>query len=203
MPGRRDGGGGLRLNPGKFDPNVNKTELKDIIYRWRVRSAVAVLILVLALARPTPTSVALGVAVSLLGLSIRAWAAGHIRKEKELAVTGPYRYTRNPLYLGSFILGLGLVLGSWSFWCLGGYLLYFVAFYPVVIIEERDRMRRLFSEAYAVYEHRVPIFWPFRPGAAATDDRTWDKDLFRKNREIRAWIGTALVWVLVVLRGAL
>ena len=86
---------------------MNITELKDIIYRWRVRSAVAVLILVLALARPTPASVVLGVAVSLMGLSIRAWAAGHIRKEKELAVTGPYRYTRNPLYLGSFILGLG------------------------------------------------------------------------------------------------
>jgi protein-S-isoprenylcysteine O-methyltransferase Ste14 len=173
-----------------------------MIYRWRVRSAVAVLILVLALARPTPTSVVLGVVVSLTGLSIRSWAAGHIRKEKELAVTGPYRYTRNPLYLGSFILGLGLALGSWSFGGLGGYLLYFVAFYPVVIFEERDRMRRLFAEAYAAYERRVPIFWPFRPGASATDARTWDKDLFRKNREIRAWIGTALVWVLLLLRRA-
>jgi protein-S-isoprenylcysteine O-methyltransferase Ste14 len=181
---------------------VNKTVLKDLIYRWRVRSALAVLILVLALARPTPASVILGVAVSLLGLSIRAWAAGHIRKEKELAVTGPYRSTRNPLYLGSFILGLGLVLGARSFWSLGGYTLYFIMFYPVVIIEERDRMRRLFAEAYAVYERRVPIFLPFRPGIAATDARTWDKELFRKNREIRAWIGTALAWILLLLRRA-
>jgi protein-S-isoprenylcysteine O-methyltransferase Ste14 len=202
MSGRRYGGRSYRLDPGKFDPTVNKTELKNIIYRWRVRSAVAVLILVLALARPTPTSVVLGIVISLIGLSIRSWAAGHIRKEKELAVTGPYRYTRNPLYLGSFILGLGLVLGSWSFGGLGGYLLYFVAFYPVVIFEERDRMRRLFAEAYAAYERRVPIFLPFRPGAAATDARTWDKDLFRKNREVRAWIGTALVWVLLLLRRA-
>jgi protein-S-isoprenylcysteine O-methyltransferase Ste14 len=182
---------------------VNITSLKDSIYRWRVRSALLVLILVLVLARPTTISVGLGVFVSLLGLAIRTWAAGHIRKEKELAVTGPYRYTRNPLYLGSFILGLGLALGARSVWGLGVYAVYFAAFYPVVIVEERSRMRRLFAEAYAVYERQVPIFWPFRRAAKATDLRTWDKALFLKNKEIRAWIGTALVWVLILIRGRL
>src|ERR1044072_9508963 len=57
-------------------------------------------------ARPTPKMLLIGASVSLLGLALRAWAAGHIRKYAQLATSGPYAFTRNPLYLGRFLLGL-------------------------------------------------------------------------------------------------
>ena len=63
-------------------------------------------------ARPTPRALLIGASVSLLGLALRAWAAGHIRKNAQLATSGPYAFTRNPLYLGSFLLGLGFTIAS-------------------------------------------------------------------------------------------
>lgn len=180
---------------------MNRTTLRKVIYRWRVRTALFAFIAVLIPARPTWLSVAIGAAVGIIGLAIRGWAAGHIRKEKVLAVTGPYRYTRNPLYFGSLILGLGLVGCARTWWSAGIFVLYFVIFYIPVMAEERYRLRLMFPEAYREYERRVPLFFPTFRGAAATEIRKWDAGLFRKNKEYRAWIGTAIVWVLFLLRG--
>src|SRR5947209_15369662 len=75
--------------------------------RWRVPLGFACAGLFLLLAKPMPLTLAAGGAVALAGLALRAWASGHIRKNARLAVSGPYAYTRNPLYLGSLVLGLG------------------------------------------------------------------------------------------------
>ncbi|TET73004.1 MAG: hypothetical protein E3J44_01730, partial [Candidatus Aminicenantes bacterium] len=77
-----------------------KFNLEKIVYRWRVRAASIGLILAIIFARPDLTSFLTGLGVCFLGLLIRTWSAGHLRKEKELAISGPYQYTRNPLYLG-------------------------------------------------------------------------------------------------------
>ncbi len=180
---------------------MQSKSLRKTIYRWRVRSALFAFVAVLVLARPTWISIAAGASVGLLGLAVRGWAAGHIRKDKALAVTGPYRFTRNPLYLGSLILGLGLVCGARTWWGAGVFALYFVVFYVPVIAEERDRLRSLFPDAYPEYERRVPIFFPTLRRAAASEDRKWEAGLFRRNKEYRAWIGTAIVWGLYILRG--
>ncbi|MHB8054112.1 MAG: methyltransferase family protein [Candidatus Aminicenantales bacterium] len=180
---------------------MNKSSFRKIAYRGRVRFALFVLIVVLVLARPTFRSVVIGAAIGLIGLALRAWAAGHIRKEKALAVTGPYRYTRNPLYLGSFILGLGLVVGARSWWGAGVFVVYFLAFYIPVMAEERDRLRNLFPRAESEYESRVPAFFPTLRPAPATEPRKWDSALFLRNKEYRAWIGTTIVWGLFILRG--
>ena len=174
--------------------------MKKIANRWRVRSALFTLVAVLIIADPSGLSIAGGAAVGVVGLAIRGWAAGHIRKDKRLAVTGPYRFTRNPLYLGSFILGLGLVWGARSWWGAGIFGLYFIAFYIPVMAEERDRLRSLFPEAYPEYERRVPLFFPSPRPAPATEPRKWNPALFRRNKELRAWIGTAIVWVLFIVR---
>jgi len=179
---------------------LSKTSLKKIANRWRVRSAFFTLVAVLIIADPSGLSIAGGAAIGVVGLAFRGWAAGHIRKDKRLAVTGPYRFTRNPLYLGSFILGLGLVWGARSWWGAGIFGLYFVAFYIPVMAEERDRLRGLFPEAYPEYERRVPLFFPSLRPAPATEPRKWDPALFRRNKEFRAWIGTAIVWVLFIVR---
>jgi len=179
---------------------VKNKSLRQILYRWRVRSGLFTFVAVLVIAAPTWISIAGGAAVGLAGLLIRGWAAGHIRKDRRLAVTGPYRLTRNPLYLGSFVLGAGLVWGARSFWGAGIFVLYFLVFYLPVMAEERDRLRALFPDAYAEYERRVPMFFPTFNPAPATEPRKWNPALFRRNKEYRAWLGTAIVWGLFTLR---
>ena len=136
--------------------------------------------------------------MSLLGLGLRAWAAGHLRKEKELAISGPYRRTRNPLYLGNMIIGAGIAVGAWSWGSLAVLIVYFFIFYPVVIREERDRMRRLFPEAYKSYEKHVPLFFMGFRKNGHSDATAFSWELYRKNKETRALIGTAVFWAVLV-----
>src|SRR5207253_870079 len=80
--------------------------------RWRVPLGFACAALFLVLARPRPLTLIIGGAVALPGLALRTWASGHLRKNDALAVSGPYAYTRNPLYLGSFLIGLGFTIAA-------------------------------------------------------------------------------------------
>ncbi|MBM3294354.1 MAG: isoprenylcysteine carboxylmethyltransferase family protein [Candidatus Aminicenantes bacterium] len=175
-------------------------KLRDALYRWRVRSAVFVLVGVIVAARPNLKAIIAGACVSALGLLIRAWASGHIRKEKTLAVTGPYRYSRNPLYLGNFFLGLGIALGTRSFWGYGLFLAYFAVFYPPVILEERERMRRLFPREYDLYRRTVPLFFPSFRSPSPKGDVRWSLDLYRRNGEYRALVGALAVWAVFTLK---
>ena len=86
-----------------------------------------------------------------MGLLIRTWSAGHLRKEKELAISGPYQYTRNPLYLGNFVIGVSAAFASRSWWVLGYFAAYFLLFYPLVIKREMKSMKELFP-AFFLYE---------------------------------------------------
>src|ERR1700749_2039584 len=81
--------------------------------RWRVRVGYLLAIVVLVLAHPTPKGVVLGGAVGLIGLWVRALAAGHLHKQEMLTVSGPYAHTRNPLYFGVAFLPAA-VAGGWN-----------------------------------------------------------------------------------------
>jgi|WetSurMetagenome_2_1015567.scaffolds.fasta_scaffold55106_2 protein-S-isoprenylcysteine O-methyltransferase Ste14 len=179
---------------------MDRDRIFKTLHRWRVRAGLVFLPALLVFARPRPLPAAAGLAVCVLGLAVRAWAAGHIKKEKQLAVSGPYRYTRNPLYLGNFLLGLGVGIGTGTWIGLLIFAVYFLAFYPPVILEERDRMRRIFPEAYADYEAKVPIFLPaLRPYPAAPGAK-FSVAQYRRNREQRALIGTAVIWAILAAR---
>src|SRR5216110_3461196 len=80
--------------------------------RWRVPLGFVCAAFFFFFSRPRPLMLAIGGAIALPGLALRAWATGHLRKNDTLATTGPYRYTRNPLYLGSFFLGVGFTVAS-------------------------------------------------------------------------------------------
>ena len=96
----------------------------------------------------TPLTLVVGGSVALLGLLIRAWAAGHIVKNEELAVTGPYAHSRNPLYFGSVLIAGGFaMIAHWSLLLLVVAL--FAAVYMPVIERERHNVRRKFPDAYA------------------------------------------------------
>src|SRR5258705_6417904 len=91
-------------------------EGKRLLQRLRVPLGFLFTIVFLVFAKPTALTIAIGGAIAFIGVTIRAWSSGHIRKAKELAVSGPYAYTRNPLYVGSFILGIGFTVAAGVWW---------------------------------------------------------------------------------------
>src|SRR6202795_4585930 len=109
--------------------------------RWRVRLGYPLAIAVLYFSRPTPLSILLGALTGVIGLWVRAYAAGYLHKQEVLTVSGPYAYTRNPLYLGSAILalGTGIATRSWISALILG--VYFTVFYSVVMRREEDELR--------------------------------------------------------------
>jgi protein-S-isoprenylcysteine O-methyltransferase Ste14 len=178
-------------------PNLN---LKKIAYRWRVRAGSLGLVLAIILAKPDPTSFLTGLAVCLLGLLIRTWSAGHLRKEKELSISGPYQYTRNPLYLGNFVIGIGVVFASRSWWVLGYFAVYFLFFYSLAIKKEMERMKELFPDEYDEYKKKAPLFFPTWKPFSPSEKNKFSWELFRKNKEWRALTGAVLFWLILALK---
>ncbi len=178
-------------------PDLN---FKKIVYRWRVRAGSIGLTLAIILAKPDLTSFLTGLGVCFLGLLIRTWSAGHLRKEKELAISGPYQYTRNPLYVGNFIIGISVVLASRSWWVLGYFAAYFLLFYPLAIKKEMERMKELFPHEYDEYKKKAPLFFPTWKSFSLSGKNKFSWKLFRKNKEWRALTGAAFFWLILALK---
>jgi protein-S-isoprenylcysteine O-methyltransferase Ste14 len=169
--------------------------------RWRVRVGYPVGIAAFWFARPQPKWLCFGVGIATLGLLLRAYAAGHLRKHKQLATSGPYAYTRNPLYLGSIFLAAGFSVASSSWISTALLAAYLLVFYPVVIRREQTELRTLYGDAFAEYSSKVPAFWPRLSPAASSGERfSWA--LYRRNREYEAAIGLAvamaILWMLTL-----
>src|ERR1044072_4025438 len=130
------------------------------IQRWRVPLGFLCAAVFLILAKPTRTALLAGACVSLLGLAIRAWAAGHIRKNAELATSGPYAFTRNPLYFGSFLLGLGFTIASGQLVLGLLFAALFLGIYLPVMRVEATTMAQLFGKEFETYRRSVPLFFP-------------------------------------------
>jgi len=131
----------------------------DAVARWRVPSGFVLLAAFLWLSAPSMESLPVGVAVSLCGLALRAWAAGHLEKNERLIDSGPYRFTRNPLYLGTFIAAVGLAVAGRS-WVVGfiSMAVFALVYLPVMEAEEQH-LRKLFA-SYAAYADAVPLLVP-------------------------------------------
>jgi protein-S-isoprenylcysteine O-methyltransferase Ste14 len=163
--------------------------------RWRVRLGYPLAAIVLWLARPTPQSILAGAIIGAIGLWIRARAAGHLRKQQVLSVTGPYAYTRNPLYLGSFILIIGVAVAAHS-WLASLILFgYFALFYSFVMRREERELYQHHGEAFQEYARTVPLFFPRLTLAkvSAESAGTFSLEQYKKNREYRATIGFLLL----------
>jgi protein-S-isoprenylcysteine O-methyltransferase Ste14 len=175
-------------------------KLIHTLYSWRIRGAVIGGLAALVLAEPTPFSLLAAVVLCILGLLTRAWACCHIKKEKELAVTGPYRFTRNPLYFGNLILGLALSAASASWWVFLIFSLYFLVFYSIAIHIEKKRMEEKFPAEYQKFKEKVPLFFPRLipvPGGK-NKNSCWQQ--YRNNKEYRALIGMFAFLVLFLLK---
>lgn len=167
--------------------------------RWRVPLGFAFGIAYLVFAQPMRRFLVSGCAVALLGLLVRAYAAGCLDKNRSLSTGGPYARTRNPLYLGSFLVGLGFVLAG-ARWELGVVFLalFLLVYWPVMRWEER-RLRQQFGEAYDRYAAAVPFFVPrIRRAALPGEPFRWER--YRRNREYEAAVGSVVVVILLVLK---
>ncbi len=138
-------------------------------------------------AEPAAFSLAVGIPVAALGLWLRGWAAGHLAKNERLATSGPYAYTRNPLYLGTLVVAAGLAIASrrWELAVL--FAVVFGLIYLPVIEREEQHLRTLFP-AYEDYARRAPLLWPGLPRPRARGDGfRWQ--LYFRNEEYLALLG--------------
>lgn len=170
--------------------------------RVRVPLGFAFAILYFWLARPALWSIAAGAAVTALGLGIRAFASGTVRKNEELATSGPYAYTRNPLYLGSIVIAGGFALAARSWIVVAVLVVLFVAIYLPVIRDEENFLRGRFPE-FAEYERRVPRLIPRfgnAPGSASSSSAAFSKDLYFQHREYNALAGALAMIALLTVK---
>ena len=153
-------------------------------------------------AHPTWTSVMTGGLVVVIGLGIRAAASGHIRKNAQLATTGPYAYTRNPLYLGSIVMAIGFIVAARGIWIGVGAIAMFLVIYVPVIQAEETYLRSAFRE-YTEYSAQVPRFFPrltaYRAGAH-DGSAAFSRELFMRHREYNATVGSLLVLGALILK---
>jgi len=158
-------------------------------------------ILYLLFARPTQLSLITGGVIALVGVAVRAWASGHISKNEQLAVTGPYAHTRNPLYFGSFLIAAGFAIAA--HWALLLVVIAFWAFvYAPTMERERANISNRFPEAYARYSQNVPAFVPrVKPWRDETlDAGGFSAALYMKHGEWKALLTYLLAIAWLALR---
>ena len=168
--------------------------------RLRVPAGYLLGILVLVLARPSLPSLAGGGAIGLAGEALRLWASGHIDKTRALATGGPYAHSRNPLYLGSFVMAVGVAVAAASAWAALAVAVYFAVFYPSVMREEAGFLRARFPQEYAAWAGEVPLFFPrLAPAGPRATSFAWER--VHRNREWRTALALPALAALLWARG--
>src|SRR5947209_2585041 len=155
-------------------------------------------------AHPTALAVATGCLLVACGLLVRAVASGYIRKNAQLATTGPYAYTRNPLYLGSILIAVGFIIASRNWWIAAATLIMFLAIYLPVIRAEEGYLSSAFPE-YREYATHVPRLLPRpTPWKAGSDvgSPVFSGELYMRHREYNALIGSLLMLGALILKMA-
>jgi protein-S-isoprenylcysteine O-methyltransferase Ste14 len=150
------------------------------------------------LAQPTRTSLIAGALLLLPGLVLRGLASGHVQKDKQLTTSGPYAYTRNPLYLGSLMLAAGFAIAARSWWIVAVMLLMFAVIYIPVIAGEERYLRQTFLE-YDDYARHVPRMLP-RLTPYGSQPSAYSSARYWKHREYEASIGCAVVLAILVVK---
>ena len=169
-----------------------------IARRIRVPLGFAFAALYLWLAKPTAASMLIGSALIIPGLAIRALASGHVQKNEQLATTGPYAYTRNPLYLGSLILAVGFAFSARNWWIGAGLIVIFLAIYLPVIRGEEAFLKEHFP-GFTEYARQVPRLLP-RLSPFNGSRGSFSRDLYWKHREYNAALGSIAVMATLAVK---
>jgi protein-S-isoprenylcysteine O-methyltransferase Ste14 len=164
------------------------------------------------ISQPTPLLFAIGLVFVITGEAIRFWAAGHLLKSKELAVSGPYRYTQNPLYLGRFLILTGFcvmaylplhlgrfILPANILILAGSYLVFLLYYLPRKVRVEGGRLLEIHGGVWQGYSRSVPILFP-RLTPHGENVRSWDAGRMKRNREHWMLAGVALVTLVFLVK---
>ena len=182
--------------------SITKLEWRGRLQRLRVPIGFITAILFVLISRPTWSTMTIGVPLALSGALIRAWASGHLRKNAELAVSGPYSHTRNPLYFGSFVMAAGCAIAGGhlllGIWLIG----FFLVIYLPVMQAEADHMRNLFADSYRQWAANVPLFIPRLTPYGAGNETQFDFSQYLHHREYRALIGLGIVLGILFIKTA-
>jgi protein-S-isoprenylcysteine O-methyltransferase Ste14 len=170
----------------------------DAVAKLRVPFGFVLLVAFALLANPTPASVAFGFPISVLGLLIRGWAAGHLSKNQDLATSGPYAFVRNPLYIGTLTAAVGIVVACRNWVLAGIFAAAFVLVYLPVIELEEQHLRAIFPR-YGDYAEHVRRLLPMSHWDPIGRRFAWS--LYKRNEEYQAAAGflIAAAWILVRL----
>jgi protein-S-isoprenylcysteine O-methyltransferase Ste14 len=166
------------------------TELLRLLARRRVSIGFIAGLAAIWLSRPTRQTLLIGAIIAVLGETIRIWAAGHLEKGREVTSSGPYRFTRHPLYVGSTIIGVGLGVASSSLIVAALVALYLAVTLSAAIATEEAHLTEKFGAAYPAY----------RDGRGTGGHRRFSAARAMKNREYRAVIGLLAVLALLSLK---
>jgi protein-S-isoprenylcysteine O-methyltransferase Ste14 len=172
--------------------------LLSVLVRYRVLGAFVLSVIFFMVARPNGLSVASGLLISLTGVALRTWASGHIEKGRSLATTGPYSLLRNPLYLGSFLMGLGVCIMGRNPLMTAVFLVLFPVVYLRKIDDEERHLLGKFGREFEEYQARTPKILPrtLRPVPGGV----FDWDLVLRHREYQVWLGLAAVTALLAFK---
>ena len=172
-----------------------------IARRIRVPLGFAFAALYLWLARPTIVFMILSLVLVVPGIWLRAYASGYVKKNTELTVTGPYAFTRNPLYLGSMLIAFGFALASRSTWIAAVLSLLFIVIYVPVIRSEEAFLHSKFAE-FDSYAEQVPRLLPrLTPAHIGNGERgSFSVELYQKHREYNALMGAVAIYAALALR---
>ena len=175
----------------------------------RVLSIYALVALLVWLSRPTPLSVTVGFVFVALGEAVRFWAAGHLRKTVELITSGPYRYSRNPLYLGRLLIFTGVCVMAWMGreqyhvnWLVlaAGWAIFFLYYFRRKERVEPARLREVHGEAYERYFRAVPALFPTLEPYPEGASIGWSSERMLRNREHWMVVGLALLTLFMLWR---
>ena len=180
-----------------------KTGWQKVARRVRVPLGFVVAAIFMIFARPTWHTLAWSVMLVVPGLWLRSYAAGYVKKNTELTRTGPYAYTRNPLYLGSMGIAFGFAVAAGQLWLGLLLVLLFLAIYLPTILSEETFLRGAFP-AFGEYAQRVPRLLP-RLTAAHFGDATaeggrFSGDRYLHHREYNSLMGAAAIYAALTLR---
>ena len=167
-----------------------------MIQKLRVPLGFVIAALVLYLATPRGITILIGLPIAIAGAVLRGMSAGVIRKDARLATAGPYSWTRNPLYFGSFLLTAGFAIMSANWIAAAILIVPSMVIYPNVIRNEEAHLERLFPEDYRSYRDRVPRFFP-RLGRF---ERSFSFQQYWANREYNTALGFGAVLLVFILK---
>lgn len=185
----------------------NRSGFRRLAQRIRVPAGFVLAPLLFIAAKPNWRWFIIGAAIAMVGLAVRAWASGYLKKNLELTTTGPYAHTRNPLYLGTFMLGSGIATSSGAWWFIALFMALYLLIYVPVMMAEAETLGKLFITEYAHYCQSVPLFLPrltaYRAAGqprAVISERRFAWSQYLKHREYRAALGVVIVYALLAAK---